>query len=112
MMAIITRDCAAPDNRARIGDYAARVAAQPDFSVLTHSARARRGLLLQRRLRRRPSPAESVGRTPEPLQASASPSRAARETDNAAIPFRYRFNESADADLPPWHPDHPHYAGP
>lgn len=112
MMAIITRDCAAPDNRARISDYAARIATHPDFNVLAHAARARRGLLLQRRLRRRRSPAESVGRTPEPLQAPTSPSRAARETDNAAISFRYRFDESADADLPQWHPDHPHYAGP
>jgi len=52
MMAIITRDCTAPDNRTRICEYATRIAAQPDFNVLTHSARARRGLLLQRRLRR------------------------------------------------------------
>lgn len=111
-MAIITRDCAAPDNRTRIYEYTARAASQPDFNVLTHSARARRGLLLQRQLRRRKISAESVGRTPDPLQAFPFPSRAARETDNAAIPFRYRFDESADADLPKWHPDHPHYAGP
>lgn len=110
-MAIIIRDCVAPDNHARICEYAARVAVQPDFNTLLHSARARRGLLLQRRLRRSKSPTESVGRAPVPLQALPSPSRAARETDNAA-PFRYRFDESADADLPEWHPDHPRYAGP
>ena len=69
-----------PTSRDRIARYRAEIAHRDDFDTLTEAARARTGLLYQRRLARRPSVFAPFALCPAGVQ----PARTAAVVDSAA----------------------------
>lgn len=104
----------APNERDRLIRYYAARAAHSDFDPLALASRARRGLLIQRRLARRKGRAEarSVDCVSSLEAVRHRSSRAPGSGQGALIPPRWQHDGLHEAELPDWHPDSLRYAGP